>query len=66
LNEAITRFDSPKIFKTDQGSQFTSWQWIDTLKAAGIKISMDGKGRFLDNIFIPRGQASHSNGCGAL
>ena len=54
LNEAIARFGPPKIFNTDQGSQFTSWQWIDTLKAADIKISMDGKGRFLDNIFIER------------
>ncbi len=54
LSEAIARFGRPKIFNTDQGSQFTSWQWIDTLKAAGIKISMDGKGRFLDNIFIER------------
>ncbi len=60
LNEAIARFGPPKIFNTDQGSQFTSWQWIDTLKVAGIKISMDGKGRFLEslpfgyNIFIER------------
>ena len=39
---------------TDQGSQFTSFAWTDTLKRAGVKISMDGKGRFLDNIFVER------------
>ncbi|PCI83975.1 MAG: hypothetical protein COB24_14815 [Hyphomicrobiales bacterium] len=41
---AIHRFGASKIFNTDQGSQFTSWQWIDRLKSANIKISMDGKG----------------------
>ena len=54
LNEAIHRFGTPEIFNTDQGSQFTSFIWTDRLKRAGIKISMDGKGRFLDNIFIER------------
>ncbi|MBL1241980.1 MAG: transposase [OCS116 cluster bacterium] len=54
LNEAIHRFGTPKIFNTDQDSQFTSWQWINTLKSANIKISMDGKGGYLDNIFIER------------
>ena len=54
LNEAIHRFGAPEIFNTDQGSQFTSFVWTDRLKRAGIKISMDGKGRFLDNIFIER------------
>jgi len=39
---------------TDQGSQFTSWAWTDRLRQAGVKISMDGKGRFLDNIFVER------------
>jgi len=52
LNEAISRFGSPKIFNTDQGSQFTGFKWTDTLRKSGIKISMDGKGRFMDNIFI--------------
>lgn len=54
LNEAIHRFGAPKIFNTDQGSQFTSMPWISKLKSADIKISMDGKGRYLDNIFIER------------
>jgi putative transposase len=39
---------------TDQGSQFTSWAWTDRQRKAGVKISMDGKGRFLDNIFVER------------
>src|SRR3546814_16384523 len=38
----------------DQGSQFTSWAWTQRLKEAGVRISMDGRGRFLDNIFIER------------
>lgn len=42
------------IFNTDQGSQFTSEEWIQTLVSAGINISMDGKGRYLDNIFVER------------
>ena len=43
-----------QIFNTDQGSQFTSWTWTRRLKEAGVRISMDGRGRFLDNIFIER------------
>ena len=39
---------------TDQGSQFTSWAWTNALRQAGVRISMDGKGRFLDNIFVER------------
>jgi len=54
LNEAIHRFGPPQIMNTDQGSQFTSFAWTDCLKRIGTKISMDGKGRFLDNIFIER------------
>jgi putative transposase len=54
LEEALTRFGAPEIFNTDQGSQFTSAQWTDVLKAAGIAISMDGKGRWIDNVFIER------------
>ena len=54
LNEALSRFGPPKIFNTDQGLQFTSFKWVDTLSKAGIKISMDGEGRFMDNIFIER------------
>ena len=54
LNEAIHRFGPPKIMNTDQGSQFTSFAWTDRLKRAGIRISMDGKGRCIDNVFIER------------
>lgn len=54
LNEALIRFGPPDIMNTDQGSQFTSWSWTDRLRKAGVKISMDGKGRFLDNIFVER------------
>ena len=54
LNEAIHRFGPPEIMNTDQGSQFTSFTWTDCLKRIGARISMDGKGRCLDNIFIER------------
>ena len=54
LCEAIERYGCPSIFNTDQGSQFTSSVWIDELKANDIRISMDGKGRWMDNVFIER------------
>jgi putative transposase len=54
LEEALARHDRPVIFNTDQGSQFTSEGFIDVLKAAGIAISMDGKGAWRDNIFVER------------
>ena len=54
LEEAISRFGAPEIFNTDQGSQFTSDDWINVLKKSGIAISMDGKGRWIDNVFIER------------
>jgi len=54
LQEAINNHGIPEIFNTDQGSQFTSEIFINTLIDKGIKISMDGKGRALDNIFIER------------
>jgi putative transposase len=54
LNEAIDRFGPPEIMNSDQGSQFTSFASTDRLKQAGVKISMDGKGRCIDNIFIER------------
>ncbi len=54
LSEAIHRFGAPDIMNTDQGSQFTSFAWTDRLKRAGIRISMDGKGRCIDNVFIER------------
>ena len=54
LDEALDRYGPPEIFNTDQGSQFTSWAWTERLRDAGVRISMDGRGRFLDNIFIER------------
>jgi putative transposase len=54
LNEAIHKFGLPQIMNTDQGSQFTSFAWTDRLRRSGVRISMDGKGRFLDNIFVER------------
>ena len=54
LNEAIHTFGAPEIMNTDQGSQFTSFAWTDRLRRMGVRISMDGKGRFLDNIFVER------------
>jgi putative transposase len=54
LEEALAKFEAPEIFNTDQGSQFTSDEWIQRLKDAGVAISMDGKGRWIDNVFIER------------
>lgn len=54
LCEAIERYGCPEIFNSDQGSQFTSSVWIDELKRNDIRISMDGKGRWMDNVFIER------------
>jgi putative transposase len=54
LEEALARFGKPEIFNTDQGSQFTSQAFTGALERAGVRISMDGRGRFLDNIFIER------------
>jgi putative transposase len=54
LEEALLRHGKPKIFNTDQGSQFTSAAFTGKLEAAAIAISMDGRGRFMDNIFIER------------
>lgn len=54
LEEALARYGTPEIFNTDQGSQFTCEDWIAPLKAAGVAISMDGKGRWIDNVFIER------------
>ena len=54
LQEALQKYGTPEIFNTDQGSQFTSFAFTDILKAANIRISMDGRGRYLDNIFIER------------
>jgi putative transposase len=54
LNEALARHGKPEIFNTDQGSQFTSLAFTQVLKDAGVAISMDGRGRCMDNIFIER------------
>jgi putative transposase len=54
LQEAMSRHGNPEIFNTDQGVQFTASAFIDALSTQGVKISMDGEGRFLDNIFIER------------
>ena len=54
VQEALAAHGRPEIFNTDQGVQFTSAGFVDELEAAGVRISMDGKGRFLDNIFIER------------
>jgi putative transposase len=54
LNEALARYGKPEIFNTDQGSQFTSFGFTGLLKAAEVTISMDGRGRCMDNIFIER------------
>jgi putative transposase len=54
LQEAMARFGRPEIFNTDQGSQFTSEDFTTPLKQAGVAISMDGKGRWIDNVFIER------------
>jgi putative transposase len=54
LEEAFARYGTPEIFNTDQGSQFTSAEFIDVLKKRGIRISMDGKGAWRDNVFVER------------
>jgi len=54
LNDALERYGKPDIFNTDQGSQFTSLDFTGALKDAGVVISMDGRGRCMDNIFIER------------
>jgi putative transposase len=54
LDEALARYGKPRIFNTDQGAQFTSAAFTGKLEAAGVAISMDGRGRFMDNIFIER------------
>lgn len=54
LNEALSKYGKPEIFNTDQGSHFTAHNFVGILEDLRIKISMDGKGRALDNIFIER------------
>ena len=54
LDEALARHGKPEIVNTDQGSQFTSFAFTGRLQASGIRVSMDGRGRCMDNIFIER------------
>jgi putative transposase len=54
VQEAMAKHGRPEIFNTDQGVQFTSAAFVEQLETAGVRVSMDGKGRFLDNIFIER------------
>lgn len=54
LEEALSRFPAPEIFNTDQGAQFTADVFTRVLRRASIRISMDGKGRWLDNVFVER------------
>ena len=54
LDDALARHGRPEIFNTDQGSQFTAAAFTGRLQACGIRVSMDGRGRYLDNIFIER------------
>jgi len=54
LEDALARYDAPAIFNTDQGSQFTSEAFTSVLAGHGVAISMDGRGRWLDNVFIER------------
>ena len=54
LEDALARCGRPEIFNTDQGSQFTGRDFTGTLEQAGIRISMDGRGRWMDNVFIER------------
>ena len=54
LEEALTRYGVPEIFNTDQGSQFTAEDFTKVLLAKGVRVSMDGKGRWVDNVFVER------------
>ena len=66
LNEAIYRFGPPDIMNSDQGSQFTSFAWTDRLRRSGIRISMDGKGDYMDTIFIERLRRALKKACVSL
>ena len=54
VEQALEQFGAPEIFNTDQGSQFTSQAFTGCLQEAGVRVSMDGRGRWLDNVFIER------------
>jgi putative transposase len=64
LNDAMDAHGRPKIFDTDQGSQFTSHAFTGALADAGIPISMDGRGRWVDNVFVERlWRSLNTNAC---
>jgi len=54
LQEALSRYGAPEILNTDQGSQFTAEEFTAALLARGVRVSMDGKGRWVDNVFVER------------
>jgi putative transposase len=54
LEDALARFGRPEMFNTDQGSQFTSPRFTGLLQQAGVRLSMDGRGRWMDNVFLER------------
>jgi putative transposase len=54
LENALNKYGIPELINTDQGSQFTSLLWIEALKSSEIRISMDGKGRWVDNVYVER------------
>ena len=54
MQQAITRYGAPDVFNTDQGAQFTSEAFTSALTAHGVRISMDGKGRWMDNVYVER------------
>lgn len=54
VEEAFTKYGKPQVFNTDQGSQYTSKEFVSLIQGNGVKLSMDGKGRALDNVYIER------------
>ena len=54
VEDALLRYGTPEIFNTDQGSQFTSSDFVNLIQSHGIRVSMDGKGRWVDNVFVER------------
>ena len=54
LEKALRRYDAPEIFNTDQGSQCTAEEFTTPLEARGVRVSMDGKGRWVDKVFVER------------
>jgi putative transposase len=54
VEEALMRYGAPEIFNTDQGSQFTDQDFVKPLEAKGVRVSMDGRGRWIDNVFVER------------